>query len=385
MNTPHTDTPARPAMRVGIAGAGLLGRLLAWHLSRQGHEVHVFDPAPHPHPAHDGHGAAGFTAAGMLSPLAELETAEPALAALGWQSIVHWRAIVQALGAPHVSQNGSLLVAHGADLGAARRMLAHLDRPAELQAAGFPANAQAQALDAAALAAMEPDLHGSNGPLHAWLLPGEGHIDTVATLQALHAEAEGVQWHWAQPVRDVTPGMMWPLPPAGEAPRRFDLVCDVRGVGARPTLPVRGVRGEVVWLHAPGVRLQRPVRLLHPRHRVYIVPRPGERVLVGASELETEDRAPMTLRSAVELMAAAHSILPGLAEARILRLDTNLRPALPDHRPQVHTEPGLLRINGLYRHGWLLAPALVQRALQTLGLGPLPGDPDVTASPTPCA
>lgn len=366
--------------RIGIAGAGLLGRLLAWHFSRHGHEVHVFDPAPHPHPAHDGHGAAGFTAAGMLSPLAELETAEPALAALGWQSIAHWQAIAQWLAphanpraAPHFSQNGSLLVAHGADLGSARRMLAHLDRPAELQAAGFPANAQAQALDAAALAALEPDLHGSSGPLHAWLLPGEGHIDTVATLQALHAEAQGVHWHWAQPVRDVAPGVVWPTPATGGAPLHFDLVCDVRGVGARPTLPVRGVRGEVVWLHAPGVRLQRPVRLLHPRHRVYIVPRPGDRVLVGASELETEDRAPMTLRSAVELMAAAHSVLPGLAEARILRLDANLRPALPDHRPHVHTEPGLLRINGLYRHGWLLAPALAQQALQALDLTALPG------------
>ncbi len=363
-------------LRIGIAGAGLLGRLLAWHFSREGHAVHVFDPAPHPHPAHDGHGAAGFTAAGMLSPLAELETAEPALAALGWQSIAHWQAIVQRLGTPHFAQNGSLLVAHGTDLGAARRMLAHLDRPAELQAAGFPAHARAQALDATALAALEPDLHGSNGPLHAWLLPGEGHIDTVATLQALQANAKGVQWHWAQAVRDLSPGMVWPGQGAGPTPLRFDLVCDVRGVGARPTLPVRGVRGEVVWLHAPGVRLQRPVRLLHPRHRVYIVPRPGERMLVGASELETEDRAPMTLRSAVELMAAAHSILPGLAEARILRLDANLRPALPDHRPHVHTEPGLLRINGLYRHGWLLAPALVQQALRALALPGLPGLPD---------
>ena len=83
---------------------------------------------------------------------------------------------------------------------------------------------------------------------------------------------------------------------------------------------------------------------------------------------------PMSLRSAVELMAAAHSILPALAEARILKLDTNLRPALPDHRPQVHHEKGLLRINGLYRHGWLLAPALVDDALRALGLGSLPRD-----------
>jgi glycine oxidase len=39
---------------------------------------------------------------------------------------------------------------------------------------------------------------------------------------------------------------------------------------------------------------------------------------------------------------------------------------LPDHRPAVHQAPGLTRINGLYRHGWLVAPALVQQALGDL-------------------
>ena len=126
---------------------------------------------------------------------------------------------------------------------------------------------------------------------------------------------------------------------------------------------LRGVRGEVVWLHAPGVTLQRPVRLMHPRHRVYLVPRPGDVIVVGASEIESEDRSPVSLRSAVELMAAAHSVLPGLAEARVVQMDTNLRPALPDHRPHIAHEPGLLRINGLFRHGWLLAPALAEKAM----------------------
>ena len=133
-------------------------------------------------------------------------------------------------------------------------------------------------------------------------------------------------------------------------------------------MPLRGVRGEVIWLHALGVRLQRPVRLLHPRHRVYIVPRPGDLLVVGASEIESEDRSPVSLRSAVELMAAAHSALPELAEGRIVHMEANLRPALPDNAPLTHIEPGLLRINGLFRHGWLLAPALVQDALRNLQL-----------------
>jgi len=43
---------------IGIAGAGLLGRLLAWRLAGAGHRVAVFDPAQGPSPRFDGHDAA---------------------------------------------------------------------------------------------------------------------------------------------------------------------------------------------------------------------------------------------------------------------------------------------------------------------------------------
>jgi glycine oxidase len=365
------------SLRIGMAGAGLLGRLAAWTLAREGHQVSVFDPAPDALSRHDGQGAAGFTAAGMLSPLAERETADAALAELGWTSIAHWGRVAQHLEAPTplIHTQGSLLVAHGTDLGAARRVLARLNgHPAtspEAQEAS-PRHAP-QPLDGEALGQLEPALHSSSGSLHAWLLPGEAHIDTVQTLIALQAQARGVQWHWGQRVSELSAGALTTqaVGHGGHSPPRrhsFDLVCDLRGTGAKAACAVRGVRGELVWLQAPGLGLQRPIRLLHPRHRVYIVPRPNDVVLVGASEIETEDRSPMSLRSAVELMAAAHSVLPALAEARILRMDVNLRPALPDHHPEVHVEPGLIRINGLYRHGWLLAPALLSQALQQAGL-----------------
>lgn len=129
-------------------------------------------------------------------------------------------------------------------------------------------------------------------------------------------------------------------------------------------MPVRGVRGEIIGLDCPGHGLTRPVRLLHPRHRVYIVPRSPSTLLVGASEIESEDRSPVSLRSAVELLAAAHSVLPALAEARITRMDVNLRPALPDNKPRIEHAGCMLAINGLFRHGWLLAPALVEQALR---------------------
>ena len=352
-------------MRIAIAGAGVLGRLLAWRLARMGHTVQVVDPATGPNAPALGATlsqpvAAGYTAAGLLSPLAELDHAEPELAALGWRSIVLWRDVASAL-APHAPQallrvQGSLLVAHNADLGSALRVMVKLRSACEADPGAWPAP---EIVPASELRVMEPELLPG---LSAWWLPGEGQLEPRLLLDALAAQATGVQWHWGQRVAHVHAGSLQLDDGQHIA---CDLAIDTRGLGARDDVPgLRGVRGELAWLHAPGVHLRHPVRLLHPRHRVYIVPRAGQHIVVGASEIESEDRSPVSLRSAVELMAAAHSVLPGLAEARIVHLDTNLRPAWPDHRPRIEASPGLLRITGLYRHGWLLAPALVDDALQ---------------------
>jgi glycine oxidase len=369
-------TPSSVHPNVGIAGAGLVGRLLAWRLARAGARVQVFDPARNAGPVFRSEAvdeaayaptAAGFTAAGMLSPLAELDNAEPAQAALGWQSIGLWRQIAAALSdRPFFCAEGSLMLAHRADLGAARRVLDRLRAATATEAwrAASP-YVDVEPLDASALRALEPAIQG---PAHAWLLPGEGQIDTVAMMLALHRDAPSVQWHWRTPVTAVQrQGQGGALQLADGRTLAFDRVIDARGVGAKSDLNVRGVRGEVVWLHCPGHGLTRPARLLHPRHRVYMVPRPGDLLLVGASEIETEDRSPASLRSVVELLAAAHSVLPPLAEARILRLDVNLRPALPDNNPRIDSDGPLLRINGLFRHGWLLAPALADQALRQSG------------------
>ena len=337
---------------VGIAGAGLLGRLLAWQLATAGHRVTVFDPASGPL---DRGTAAGWTAAGMLSPWAELESADLHVAELGLRSLELWAHAVRQLAQPvSLQRHGSLLLAHRSDFGAAQRLVSVLQGK-------MPAGHAPRALTLDQLRALEPAVHG---PTHAWLLEGEGQIHTVQAMAALSdgASRAGAQWRWGHTVHELAPGRI--------DAERFDAVFDVRGVGARPDLAVRGVRGEIVWLHAPGLELRRPLRLLHPRWRVYLVPRPGDIVVVGATEIESEDRSPISVRSLLGLLSAAHSVLPELAEARVVHTETNLRPALPDNLPQVDYRPGLTRINGLFRHGWLIAPALVEDALRQAGLQP---------------
>ncbi|MBN9401957.1 MAG: FAD-dependent oxidoreductase, partial [Burkholderiales bacterium] len=90
-------------MNIGIAGAGVLGRLLAWRLTRAGHRVTVLDPAGGPLDR----GAAGWTAAGMLSPSAELECADLQVFQDGLDSIDMWAEIVAALpGPPDFARRG---------------------------------------------------------------------------------------------------------------------------------------------------------------------------------------------------------------------------------------------------------------------------------------
>ena len=376
--------------RIGIAGAGVAGRLLAFQLGRLGHEVEVYDPSPDA-AAPEGsrqHPAAAFTAAGMLSPLAELDHAPADIAERGWRSLDLWPGIVAALGPQYrtpalLRLNGSMLVAHPGDSGAALRVLTRMkaanaraarerlhdvserEDPTTLQLRepqDKPPQRDPQALTREQLVALEPSLVTG---LQGWLLPGEGQIDTTRLLPALVAESPRVRWHWNQRVSSVEPNV---LHVAGRRPQEFDFAVDTRGLGARPGLPLRGVRGELLWLHAPGLELRRPVRCIHARHRVYLVPRHGDLVIVGATEIDSEDTSPVSVRSAIELLSAAHSIVPQLAEARIVRLDTHLRPATVDQRPHLHVEPGLIRINGLFRHGFLLAPALIEEALERTGL-----------------
>ncbi len=370
MGASDFDMPA--GQRIGIAGAGLLGRLLAWRLAGLGHAVTVFDPANGPTDRGD---AAGWTAAGMLSPWAELECADDRVAQLGLRSLDLWASIVAELQQPvHFEREGSLLLAHRNDLGAAQRLVGLLQSK-------MPSGHAPCALSADRLSELEPAVHG---PTHAWLLEGEGQIHTVQAMAALAegATQRGVQWRWGHRAQEVVPGRI-----DGE---RFERVFDVRGVGARRALDVpgegegrtpllhdgasaiasqvRGVRGEILWLHAPGLVLHRPLRLMHPRSRVYLVPRPNDIVVVGASEIESEDRSPISVRTLLGLLSAAHSVLPELAEARLVHTETNLRPALPDNLPHIESQPGFTRINGLFRHGWLIAPALVEEALQGAAL-----------------
>jgi glycine oxidase len=126
------------------------------------------------------------------------------------------------------------------------------------------------------------------------------------------------------------------------------------------------VRGERLIVRSGEIGLHRPVRLLHPRHPIYVVPWADGRFMIGATLIESEDAGPVTVRSALELLGAAYALHPAFGEAEILDAGAAVRPAFADNVPRIVVRGRTLHVNGLYRHGFLLAPALAVQAARYL-------------------
>ena len=110
---------------------------------------------------------------------------------------------------------------------------------------------------------------------------------------------------------------------------------DCRGLAARDKqTELRGVKGELILIETAEVELKRPVRLIHPRFPLYVIPRGDDRFMLGATSIEAEDRG-VSVRSALELLSAAYAVHPAFGEARILEFGSGLRPAFPDNLPRI--------------------------------------------------
>ncbi|WP_413662874.1 glycine oxidase ThiO [Microbulbifer sp. CNSA002] len=338
--------------KVAIAGGGLLGRLLAWRLCQRELDITLFEAGDLSAPV----GGACWTAAGMISPLSELVHSDKQVYNLGLKSLEIWsewaRQLEEQSGQDvEYRRAGSVLVAHGKDKSELLQFLRELQGKL-----GESAREQVEPLDSNTLAKLEPSLHGFEQGLY---LRGEADINNhrllPALLSVLHRGAVTLREHSKV---NCEAGYI----SVNSEREQFDCVIDCRGLGAKGQIEgLRGVRGEVMVVESREVVLQRPVRLLHPRYKLYAVPRSDGRTVIGATEIESEDQSPISVRSSMELSSALYSLNPAFAEARIVETRVNCRPATMDNMPYIHSEDGLIRVNGLYRHGYLLAPAVVEQ------------------------
>ena len=312
---------ARRSYAIAVRGAGVVGLWQALVLARRGHTVTLYEQSAQPFA-----NACSVYAGAMLALRCEEDNAEPVINELGKRGIALWRETY-----PGTAVNGTIAVALGRDR-------AEIDRFARVTAGH-------RRLSVAELAALEPSL--GNRFASALFFPEEAHLAPEAALSFLldSTQAKGVSLRLGD----------------GEAPTSADFIIDCRGLGAKDDLPnLRGVRGERIVVKSRDVTLTRPVRLLHPRFPLYVVPWGDGLYMIGATVIESEETGPITLRSALDLLSAAYALDPAFAEAEIVRQGAGARPAFPDNRPRIIARKGYIYVNGLYRNGFLLAPALAE-------------------------
>ncbi|HIP94994.1 MAG TPA: FAD-dependent oxidoreductase, partial [Leucothrix sp.] len=191
---------------------------------------------------------------------------------------------------------------------------------------------------------------------------GEGVVNNLALYPALNAyftQSQDIQVIENTKITALTNNAY-----IAKINQQFDHVFDCRGNGAKAELKqFRSVRGEVARVYAPEVNISRAIRLIHPRFPLYIAPRDNHEYIIGATQIESDIDTPVTIRSGLELLSALYSLHEGFGEAQIIDFLVGLRPTLIDNLPRVETNEKLTRINGLYRHGYLFAPALISDVL----------------------
>jgi glycine oxidase len=369
---------------VVVVGGGVIGLSCAWRAARRGARVAVLDRrAP-------GRGAgATWVAAGMLAPVGELTFGEPELLELTLAAARLYPQFVAELEAATgestgYERQGALHVAIDRDEAAQLHRVHDLQRSLELEA---------EWLTPRRCRELEPGLTPSlNGGV---LAAGEAAVDPRALAGALVSAcaSEGVE---IRPGCEVVEGIYEGQRIAGLRLRKGADFADDRytstasdaefhaervilasgawsGVAdwlpehARP--PVRPVKGQVLELRARNE--ERPTRHILASERVYLVPRPDGRLIVGATVEEQGFDTAVTAGGVHELLREAYRLLPDVAEMELLDATAGLRPGTPDNLPIVGPGAidGLLLATGHYRNGILLAPLAAETIADLLSQG----------------
>ena len=314
---------------VTILGAGVVGLCVASELISRGCRVKIIDPGGPPGPP-----ACSWWAGGMLAPDCEGEVAQSRIVRLGRQAATWW----SGHGA-HVTHKGSVVVALDRDKNELTRFAKRTENHSML--------------GRDQLFALEPYLGDQfSRALHMTL---EAHIDPRQALKALCLKFKDAGFEIE------TEGT-----PQGH-------VVDCRGLYANDILTdLRGVKGEMIILKTAEICFSRPVRLLHPRFPLYIVPRAEGIFMLGATQIESSDRHRASVRSIMELLNAAYALHPAFAEAEIVEIGVDARPAFPDNLPRIYQKNSRIFVNGLFRHGYLLAPAMARMTAELILDGKTP-------------
>jgi glycine oxidase len=336
-------------MHVAIVGAGLVGRVLAWRLNAldQSIKITLIDQNDR------NFVGTGLVAAAMVAPYTEAISTEAVTQELGVKSYLLWKKWLPELEAQTASsvafnQKGTIVVAHSQDAPDFQRF--------KIKAGAIISADKMQTINQDKLETLEPQL--AENFTHGLYFNDEGVVDNQALYPALNQ-----YFQQQENITVIENTKVDQLNNNGKLKgfdTPFDWVFDCRGNGASADLKrFRSVRGEVARVYAPEISISRAVRLIHPRYPLYIAPRKNHEYIIGATHIESDDDKPVSVRSGLELLSALYSLHQSFSEAQIIDLQVGLRPAFTNNQPRIEYDDKLIRINGLYRHGYLFSPTII--------------------------
>jgi glycine oxidase len=365
---------AERTSEVVVIGGGLIGLATAWQLAADGIQVTVCDPTPG--------SQTSAVAAGMLAPVTEVEYGEDELLALNLASVAAWPTFADELQAltgleAGLNRTGTLSVAYDVDDAAALRRLADYQRRLGLDV---------EELTGREARKREPLLAaGVSGGV--WV-PGDHSVDNRQAVAALlrATELTDVRLERQRVARVLTTGttavgvelddgstIKSPLIVAATGPWSAQL----EGIPEELRPPVRPVKGEILRLRVPEAyrpALHHTIRATARGFSVYLVPRPGGELVVGATTSELGYDTRVLAGGVFSLLRDARMVLPIMDELELVETVAGLRPATPDNAPILGPSglDGLLWATGHYRNGVLLTPITAQVIAETVRTGHIP-------------
>ncbi len=335
-------------MRIGIIGAGIIGRLLAIEFFKRKNKVTIFEM--------DNifsSGSCTSTATGMLAPWSESYESSELVFKLGISSLKLWPKILETLNAKHLFvQQGTAHLSLYREKHKLENFFALLKkRDIEFDAIEINNNNRKEFIGE-----FSPEYSfGYYFPKEATLNPKEFILksnDFFEKYNILFKFNNKIICYEKNKIKTAQSNIY------------FDLVINTMGMGAKNVFNngkeiLRGVRGSLVLVHAPLVNIHSVIRLTHLRYPIYIVPRGDNNYIIGATSHETECLKPITVESLLELLSVASHFDKGFLEANLLEQRVNLRPTFTNGSPSFYCINGVYYINGLYRNGITISPALV--------------------------
>jgi glycine oxidase len=356
-----------------VVGGGVIGLSCAWRAAQRGARVVVLERG-------EPGGGATHVAAGMLAPVGELTFGEPELLELTLAAARLYPGFVAELEAATgeatgYERLGALHVALDRDEAAQLRRVHDLQRSLELEAEWLPPR-RCRELEPG----LTPSFHGGV------LAPGEAAVDPRELTKVL-AAALATESGELRTGTEVVDGVFEGERLAGVRTRSTDgreeelraervVLASGAWSGATPWLPeharpsVRPVKGQVVELRARGE--EPPARHILASERVYLVPRPDGRLVVGATVEEMGFDTAVTASGVHELLREAYRLLPDVAEMEFVGVTAGLRPGTPNNLPLVGPGAidGLVLATGHFRNGILLAPLAAEAVADLLAGAP---------------